>query len=290
MGLLGESGCGKSTVALSILRLLPPGGSVVRGSVRLRGRELLALDEARLQRVRGAEISLIFQEPGLALNPVRCVGDQVADVIRAHRVGGQKQCREQAEATLAQVRLSDTEGIYSAYPHQLSGGQRQRVLIAQALACKPALVIADEPTAALDTTIQAEILALLKELKQQLRIALVLITHNPAILVGLVDRILVMYAGHLVEEGEIGEIYRNPLHPYTRDLLRSVPRPPLQNGLAPSKHLPSIAGMPPDPACLPTGCPFEPRCPDRMELCTRREPLEVQPELSRRVRCFKFGG
>ena len=191
---------------------------------------------------------------------------------------------------LAQVRLSGTSRIYRAYPHQLSGGQQQRVLIAQALACKPALVIADEPTAALDTTIQAEILALLRELKLQLQIALLFISHNPAILAGLADRVLVMYAGRIAEEGNLAQVYQNPLHPYTQGLLGSMPRPRAQNAPQKEKQLPSIAGNPPDPAHLPPGCPFEPRCPDRMEVCTTREPQDVQPEASRRVRCFKFGG
>lgn len=290
VGLVGESGSGKSTTALSILRLLPRSARILCGTVRLRERELLHLEERELQEIRGAEISVIFQEPGIALNPVRRVGDQIADVIQAHRAWSRRRCREQAESTLAQVCPSDTGRIYAAYPHQLSGGQRQRVAIAQALACGPTLLIADEPTAALDSTIQAEILAVLKELKHRLQMALLFITHNPALLFGLADRVLVMYAGEIVEEGGLSEVYRNPLHPYTCALLRLMPRPPREAAPGAGKHLASIAGSPPDPTRLPVGCPFEPRCPERMEVCAAREPQEVQPETSRRVRCFKYGG
>lgn len=290
VGLLGESGCGKTTAALSLLRLLPKTGCIVRGSVRFRGRELLTLDEYLLEKIRGGEISVVSQEPGIALNPVMRVGDQIADVIRAHRPWSRKRCREDAESLLALVRLSGRDRIYAAYPHQLSGGQRQRILIAQALACRPALVIADEPTAQLDATSQKEILALLRELKESLQIALLFISHNPGILAGLADRVMVMYAGRVVEEGSLVQVYRNPLHPYTRGLLRCIPK---ADGPSPTDHkkkLHSIAGSPPDPARLPPGCPFEPRCPDRMEACTTREPEEVQPEASRRVRCFIYGG
>ena len=290
VGLLGESGCGKTTIALSMLRLLPPTASIVRGSVRFRDRELLALDEHQLQSIRGAEISVIFQEPGIALNPVMRVGDQIEEVIRAHQAWSRQRCRKEAESLLALVRLPNTDRIFAAYPHQLSGGQQQRVLIAQALACRPALVIADEPTAQLDAILQSEILALLKELKERLRIALLLISHNPGTLVGLADRVMVMYAGRVVEEGSLDQIFRNPLHPYTQGLLRSIPKPYSRSFASHEKRLHSIAGSPPDLARLPHGCPFEPRCPDKMEICTTREPEEVQAEDSRRVCCFKYGG
>ena len=195
VGLLGESGCGKTTTALSILRLLPAAGRVVRGSIRFRERELLGLDERQLQKVRGAEISLVFQEPEIMLNPVVRAGDQIAEVIRAHRAWSRRRCREEAESVLAQVCRPDTSRIYAAYPHQLSGGQRQRVAIAQALACKPALMIADEPTAALDTILQAEILTLLKDLKERLQIALLLISHDPAVLAKLEEQKKVLGGG-----------------------------------------------------------------------------------------------
>lgn len=290
VGILGESGCGKSTTALALLRLLPPGGRIVRGSIRFSGRDLLMADEREMEKTRGAQISLIFQEPGIALHPTMRVSDQVSEVIHAHRGGSWKRCREEAAVALALVFSRDTPRIFAAYPHELSGGQRQRVLIAQALACRPALVIADEPTASLDMTIQAEILALLRECKQRLGIALLLVSHNPAILAGLTERVLVMYAGRIVEEGPLEQIYREPLHPYTQGLLRSVPPSVEEAAQALKTRLPVIPGNPPDPARLPAGCPFEPRCAERLAVCVTREPREVRPEVARRVRCFKYGG
>jgi oligopeptide/dipeptide ABC transporter ATP-binding protein len=289
LGLLGESGSGKTTTALALARLLPPNARV-RGSASFLGRELLSLNERELRKIRGAEISWIFQEPGMALNPVIRVGDQIADVIRVHRGGSPARCREEAESALRLARLSGPARTYSAYPHQLSAGQQQRVLIALALACRPMLIIADEPTAALDTTIQAEILALLKELKARLELALLFISHSPAVLSQLADRILVMYAGRIVEDGTLSQIHRNALHPYTLGLLRSVPPSADRNQDDHKSRLLTITGSPPDFAHLPGGCPFEPRCPDRMEICRSREPEEVRPDRFRRVRCFKYGG
>ena len=224
VGLLGESGSGKTSIALAILGLLPSNAQIESGSIRLRGRELLGLGERELQKVRGKEISLVFQEPGIALNPVLHVGQQVVEVLRAHNSWSRKRCREEAESVLDQV-LSDVARVYSAYPHELSGGQRQRVAIAQALVCKPGLVIADEPTASLDTTIQADILALLKDLQQRLSLAFLLISHNPAILQKMAQRILVLHAGRIVEQGNASQVLREPQHPYTRHLLACVPQP-----------------------------------------------------------------
>ncbi len=289
LGILGESGCGKTTLALSLLRLLPPTAHLARGSILWDGRELLGLDERRLQQIRGAEISMIAQEPGSALNPVMRVGDQIAEVIRAHRPWDFKRCREEARAVLERVSLTDLDRIYHAYPHQLSGGQRQRIIIAQAIACQPALVIADEPTTALDVNVQAEILQLLGRLKERLRMTFLLISHNPATVARLADRIAVMYAGRIVEEGPCALILHNPLHPYTQGLLHCLPSPERSFGQS-DKTLPSLAGNPPDLANLPPGCAFEPRCPERMETCRTREPIEVGQEPSRRVRCFKYGG
>ncbi len=290
VGLIGESGCGKSTTALALGRLLPPSQCQVRGSVQFRQRELLALREKDLERVRGAEIAFIFQEPALALHPFQRVRDQVADVLRVHRRWNRRQCREEAEAVFSEVSLGDSDRIHAAYPHQLSGGQRQRVVIAMAIACKPALLVADEPTASLDATTQAEILQVFRKLKEQHCIALLLITHNPSILSGLADRLLVMYAGRIVEDGAFERVSREPLHPYTQGLLRSLPAPPKQNSEVAKRPLPVIAGSSPDPACLPRGCSFEPRCPVRMEICTTREPEPVADETSRQVRCFQYGG
>lgn len=287
VGLLGESGCGKTTLALSLLRLLPPAGRVERGAINFRGVNLLTLDERGLQKIRGAGISLIYQEPGLALNPVMRVGEQVAEVVRAHQPVSRDRARELAKGLLDQVGLGEGRGIAEAYPHQLSGGQRQRVVIAQAIAGKPSLIVADEPTTALDAVVQLEVLALLKELRQELGVALLLITHNPVVLAHAVDRVLVMYAGRLVEEGPTQRVFQEPLHPYTRGLM--------QSGLLRAdegdnkKPLNSIPGEPPDPANLPGGCAFEARCPDRMEICRARDPGTTVTEESRQVACFKYG-
>lgn len=289
VGLIGESGCGKSTTALALLRLLPATHCMIQGSVLLRGRDLLALDEPQLEAIRGSEIALVFQEPSLALHPMKRVGDQVADVLWVHRGWDRVRCRGGARAALAEAALDDSDRIFRAYPHQLSGGQRQRVVIALALACKPALVIADEPTASLDAPTQAEILQLFRELKERHRIALLLITHNPAILAGLADRVLVMYAGKIIEEGSFEQVIHDPLHPYTRALIRSLPARVGQN-LTPKQPLPIIVGNPPDPAFPLPGCAFEPRCSVRMDVCCERDPIPVSPQSLREVRCFHYGG
>jgi peptide/nickel transport system ATP-binding protein len=288
VGLLGESGCGKTTIALSLLRLLPSTGRVVSGTIRFLGLDILAMSEQQVQKIRGAQASMIFQEPGMALNPVMRVGDQIAEVIRAHRNWSRRRCREEAESVLEQVRLTDGSRIYSSYPHQLSGGQRQRVIIAQALCCKPFLLIADEPTSALDSTTQTEILALLRELKERFGLAVLFITHDPATLAGLADRVLVMYAGRLVEEGSLLQICRTPLHPYTLGLLRSIPPSLKDNPAAHKRHLPVISGSPADFVDLVSGCSFEVRCPDRMAGCSQRLPELTQKEDDRWVRCFKY--
>jgi ABC-type glutathione transport system ATPase component len=226
VGLLGESGSGKTSLALAILGLLPANARIESGSICFRGQELVGLKERQLESIRGKEISLIFQEPAIALNPVMRVGTQIVEVLRAHYPWSGRRCRGEAMAMLERMRLSNVPGIYSAYPHQLSGGQRQRVAIAQALVCKPALVIADEPTASLDTTIQAEILALLKQLQQELSLSFLFISHNPAILQKMAQRILVMNGGRIVEEGSASQVLAQPQHAYTRGLLECVRQPP----------------------------------------------------------------
>ena len=289
VGLIGESGCGKSTTALALLRLLPAAHSAIQGSIRFQGQELMTLDERQLEKFRGAEIALIFQEPSLALHPMKRVGDQVADVLGVHRGWDRGRCRDEARAALEEVALGDSERIFLAYPHQLSGGQRQRVAIALALACKPALVIADEPTASLDATTQAEILELFRELKQRHGIALLIITHNPAILARIADRVLVMYAGKIIEDGSFEQVIHDPLHPYTRALIRSLPAR-VGESVELKQPLPTIAGSPPDPAFPLPGCAFEPRCAVRMDVCCARDPLPVSPQSLREVRCFHYGG
>ncbi len=290
IGLLGESGCGKTTLALSILRLLAAAARVAGGCIQFRERDLLKLSEKDMEGVRGAEVSLIFQEPGIALHPMLRAGDQVADVIRVHRGWPRARCREEARAALGRAGLADTDRIYSAYPHQLSGGQRQRILIAMALACEPALIIADEPTASLDATVQAEILDLFKSLRSRLQLSMLWISHQPAVLAQIAERVLVMYAGQIVEEGPLREVFRNPLHPYTRALVAAHPTAPAEAVASPRRPLRVMAGEPRDPGRTFSGCAFEMSCPDRMEICRTREPGETQPESARRVRCFKYGG
>jgi peptide/nickel transport system ATP-binding protein len=290
LGVLGESGCGKSTLASSLLRLLPPGGHISSGSVRFEKQEILNQSERELERIRGARISLIFQESSLALHPTIRVGEQVARVIDAHEALDHRARFSKARRVLDEVFSSEAERIYSSYPHQLSGGQRQRVLIAQAIACNPAILIADEPTASLDTTTQAEILSLFAGLRQRHGTALVLITHNPAMLVQLADRILVLYAGRVVEEGPAEVLLRTPRHPYLRGLLPSMSMSPEAALLLHRMKIPTIEGTAPDLSVKSSGCPFEPRCEDRMEQCRQREPIAVATQENRTVACFKYGG
>lgn len=220
VGLMGESGCGKSSTALALLGLLAKQRVEVAGSIVLCGQELLGMKEAELQKIRGSKISLVFQEPGIALSPVMRVGDQVAEVIHAHHQWSWKRCRAEAETILARVGLGPAARIYSAYPHQLSGGQRQRVVLAQALCCEPSLLVADEPTASLDARSQADFLALLRGIKSQFGISILLISHSPELQASLADRLLVMKDGRIIEEGSFEKLYENPAHDYTRMMLR----------------------------------------------------------------------
>ena len=290
VGLLGESGCGKTTLLLAILGLLPESAHVVSGSIRFRGRELLRLSEAELRELRGSAISIIFQEPGLALNPVRRVGAQVAEVVHAHRRWSRRRCRGEALSMLAEVGFSEPIRIHDSYPHELSGGQRQRVVIAQALACRPALLLADEPTASLDSTTQAELRALLGTLESRFGLAVLLVSHDLGGLAALSRRVLVMYAGRLVEAGTPARVFGDPLHPYSRGLLRALPRVPDPGGCPDRRAFEPIPGASPDLARLPPGCAFEPRCPDRLPVCTERPPEDTRPVADRQVRCFKYGG
>jgi len=223
VGILGESGCGKSTLALSILGLLP-GNASIEGCVLFKGENLREADELRRRAIRGAKISMIFQEPGLSLSPVMRVGDQITEVMRAHGITTQKLRRQKCEEILKEVQFSDVHRIYTAYPHQLSGGELHRIAIAQALCCRPDLVIADEATRSLDTKIQAEVLRVLRAVNQQSGSALIFITHNPALLAGFADRVMVMYAGRIVEDGSVSQVFRQPSHPYTKALLQLVPK------------------------------------------------------------------
>ena len=224
VGLMGESGCGKSSTALGLLGLLSPRSTRVSGSVLLRGKELLGITESELQKVRGSNISLVFQEPGISLSPVMRVGNQIAEVIHAHYNWGWKRCRAEAETILKRVGLRPVGRIYSAYPHQLSGGQRQRIVLAQALCCEPAILVADEPTASLDARSQADFLSLLRNLKNELQISILLVSHSPELQACLADRLLVMKDGRIIEEGSIERLYESPAHNYTGAMLRRTTR------------------------------------------------------------------
>jgi peptide/nickel transport system ATP-binding protein len=280
LGLVGESGSGKSVTALSIMRLVQPPGRVAGGQILFKGRDLLALDESAMREVRGAEISLIFQEPMTALNPVFRVGDQIAEALLVHRRASRQEAREQAIELLRAVRIPDPAARVRDYPHQLSGGLRQRVMIAIALACRPSLVIADEPTTALDVTIQAQILDLLREMKATFHLSLLLITHDLGVIAETADRVAVMYAGRIVETGPVRQIFRQPAHPYTRGLLASMP------GGAPGQRLRAIEGSVPLLGALPSGCAFNPRCPDRFEPCTAVRPPDFAAGPSQTAKCY----
>ena len=266
LGLVGESGSGKSVTALSIVRLLQPPGRITGGSVIFRGTDLLRLSEAEMQKVRGAGIGFIFQEPMSALNPVFTVGDQIAEALVIHERLTWREARARAVELLQAVRIADPARRARDYPHQLSGGMRQRVMIAVALACRPPLVIADEPTTALDVTIQAEVLELLRELRARHQLSLLLITHDLGVIAEMADTVAVMYAGAIVEHAPVRDIFRTPAHPYTRGLLASMP------GAAGAERLRAIDGAVPSPGDLPPGCAFEPRCVDRLEICGREVP------------------
>ena len=255
LGLIGESGCGKSMIAFSILRLVQPPGRIAGGRVLFNGRDLLTLPEREMRKVRGAGISLIFQEPMTALNPVFTVGDQIAEAIIVHGLATNAEARRRAVELLDAVRVPEPARRARDYPHQLSGGMRQRVLIAMALACRPSLVIADEPTTALDVTIQAQILDLLAEMRAAFKLSMVLISHDFGVIAASADRVAIMYAGRIVEQGPVRDVFRAPAHPYTKALLASIP------GGKAGRRLNAIEGVVPPLAELPTGCAFAPAVP-----------------------------
>jgi peptide/nickel transport system ATP-binding protein len=283
LGIVGESGSGKSMTALSILRLVQPPGETSGGPISFNGRsDLLELSERNMREIRGAEIGFIFQEPMTALNPVYTIGDQIAEALLVHRKATRTQARAKAADLLEAVKIPEPARRLRDYPHQLSGGMRQRVLIAIALSCQPLLLIADEPTTALDVTIQAEILDLLQEMKDKFHLALLLITHDLGVVAGHADRVAVMYAGKIVEEGPMRQIFESPKHPYTQGLLDSIPGGP------PGQRLRAIEGMVPNLAKLPPGCPFEPRCPKRFELCPTAPPPPYEVGPHQHARCYLY--
>jgi len=279
--LVGESGCGKTATALAILRLTEP-GRITGGSIRFEGEELLTLSEKQMRRIRGGRIGMAFQEPAAALNPVMRIGAHVVEAIRAHRRVSRREAWAEAERLLAAVSLPDAPRQARAYAHELSGGMQQRAMLAIALACRPALLIADEPTSALDVTIQAQILSLLRRLKEEMGLTVLLIAHDLGVVAENADRVGVMYAGRLVEEAPVAELFREPRHPYTRALLGSIPAP---GGKA---RLPELAGGVPDPLAPPAGCPFHPRCPERFEPCDRQVPGETVLGPDRKAACHRI--
>ena len=281
LALVGESGCGKSVTALSILRLVPKPGRIEAGRVRLGGREIQGLPVTEMRRVRGREISMIFQEPQTSLNPVVRVGAQVVEAIRLHERGSREAARARALELFERVRIPDAPERLDAYPHELSGGLKQRVVIAMALAAHPKVLVADEPTTALDVTIQAQILELLRELQRELGMAILLITHDLGVVNELADRVAVMYAGRIVEAGTRAEVLGQPRHPYTQALLRSMPALAKRG-----ERLAEIPGTVPWPGNWPAGCRFSTRCPRVMDVCRAREPEATRLSPTHTARCF----
>ncbi|WP_454621715.1 ABC transporter ATP-binding protein [Bradyrhizobium cenepequi] len=272
LAIVGESGCGKSVTALSVMRLVPdPPGKIVGGEIMLEGQNLLALDDEAMRKIRGNRISMIFQEPMTSLNPVMRIGDQITEALRLHQDISGKEAWKQAVGMLRLVRIPEPERRAQEYPHQLSGGMRQRAMIAMALACRPALLIADEPTTALDVTIQAQILALMVDLQKKLGTGLILITHDLGVVAQTAQRVIVMYAGRKVEEASVEALFENPLHPYTRGLMASIPAVPSLDARADAR-LVEIPGMVPSLTKLPPGCAFAPRCRFAIPRCREEYP------------------
>ncbi len=282
VGLVGESGSGKSVTALATMRLLSPQAALDAGAIRLEGEDLATLPDEAMRARRGRALAMIFQEPMTSLNPLLRAGFQIGETLEAHLGIGRREARTRAIALMRAVGISAAERRVDDYPHQLSGGMRQRVMIAMAIACEPKLLIADEPTTALDVTIQAQILSLIRELRQLRGMGVLLITHDLGVVAGMADRVVVMYAGQVMEEAAVRELYARPRHPYTRLLLRAVPRV-----AAKLDRLVQIAGGTPPPTRLPAGCRFHPRCPDAIDRCrVEAPPLTTSPD-GRRVRCWR---
>jgi peptide/nickel transport system ATP-binding protein/oligopeptide transport system ATP-binding protein len=286
LGIVGESGCGKSLTALSILGLVPkPAGRIDSGRILLRGQDIVKCTNAELNQIRGKEISMIFQEPMTALNPVFKVGEQIAETIRVHEGLSRSHARRRALELLELVGISNPNQRIDEYPHELSGGMRQRVMIAIALACRPKILIADEPTTALDVTIQAQILSLLKELQREFGMAVILITHDLGVVAQVVDRVMVMYAGRTVEQGTVNDVFEKPSHPYTKLLLESIPSLELD-----TERLQTIPGMVPSLSNLPNGCRFHPRCPSVRVQCIEQVPTMVSVSHQHHAACIALNG
>jgi peptide/nickel transport system ATP-binding protein len=287
LALVGESGCGKSITALSIMRLIYPPGKIAAGSIKFKGEELTTASNGRLREIRGNDIAMIFQDPMTSLNPVFTVGEQIAEALRLHRKLDKKAAKQAAIEAMREVAIPSPERRADDYPHQLSGGMRQRVMIAMALACDPELLIADEPTTALDVTIQAQILELLNGLRKTRKLAILFITHDLGVVAETADRVCVMYTGKIVEESDVEELFERPKHPYTQGLLRSVPKLSVEH-IEKVTRLQTIDGTVPSPTDLPPGCHFAPRCEFRMERCTHGEIPLYQLQHDVAVRCVLY--
>ncbi len=274
LGLVGESGCGKSMTSLAILRLVPQPGHIASGQITFQGQNLLALSPEAMRQIRGARIALIPQDPLTSLNPVYTVGDQIMEVLTLHQALGEAEARRRTIELLDLVRIPNARERIQDYPHQFSGGMRQRVMIAMALSCTPALLIADEPTTALDVTVQAQILDLLREIRKEHGTAILLITHDLGVVAEICDHVAVMYAGRVVEKASVGDLFREPRHPYTWGLLNSLPTlEKRSDGATLRRRLQPIEGQPPALTAMPSGCPFHPRCSKRMDVCASEFPL-----------------
>ena len=282
VAIVGESGCGKSTAALSILKLISPPGKIVGGKINFNDTDLLKLGNKQLRKIRGNNISMIFQEPLSCLNPTLTIGNQILEAIFTHKSTSKAQAYRDTTDILKTVGLSDQQRIFDAYPHQLSGGMQQRAMIAMALITKPQLLIADEPTTALDVTIQAQILNLLKTLQKKLNMSILLITHDLSIVAQIAQRVIIMYGGEIVEEADVKQIFASPLHPYTEALLKSVPDLKKEKG-----KLEVIPGSVPNPAEFPTGCRFHPRCREADKICKKVKPGLFEVKKQHLVRCLK---
>lgn len=284
LGVVGESGCGKSVHALSIMRLVAnPPGRIVAGEILFEGENLLNMDDSEMRHIRGNRIAMVFQEPMTSLNPVLTIGRQLTETLELHQKMSSQEARTRAAELLQTVGIPDAESRLSDYPHQFSGGMRQRVMIAMALSCNPRLIIADEPTTALDVTIQAQILELMRDLAEEFGTAMVIITHNLGVVARYAHRVVVMYAGKIVETGTAHDIYRNPRHPYTIALLNSVPRLDATERV----RLDAIQGLPPDLVDLPQGCSFAPRCKYAYERCTQETPVLVETDTNHTSACWR---
>ena len=282
LGLVGESGCGKSVTSLSIMRLIDPPGRIVGGDVLFKGEDVLDMDQDALHKLRGGQIAMIFQDPMTSLNPVLPIGFQIAEAVKAHLKLDDTAAMNRAAEMLERVRIPEARRRLKDYPHQFSGGMRQRVMIAIALSCNPQMLIADEPTTALDVTIQAQVLDLMKGLATEFRTATLLITHDLGVVAGTCDRVCVMYAGRIVETAPTATIFKMPAHPYTQALLAAVPRPDQQRG----ERLAAIGGQPPNLVNLPPGCPFAPRCRKAQPRCRRELPLLENVGPNQKAACF----